>query len=344
MRVLPFGVAGVVVALATLGTVLVLERGSDGPARQASASPTVSVGQADTPYAVAVDAAHAHGMRVWIEADLVKRWLAGKDSFAGAVASIAKLASRPGVVGIKIADELGYRDALDTPAKVSAFLHDSAVALHAAAPGRKLLIDMIVPELGCLPDHNPPLRWATICEVQQRGNFPQLALAEVDKYLAQGDIDVLDLSTGLLPDATYAGWGVDAAEAQRVAWDEVKSRGWDKRVLIQARKALAHPGSYTGTAAEADAMMTTFVDIPYQQGAAAVDVWTWRQAYQGQLYRLMDPSLKSNALWDRLVTRKAAGVPMFTHMSPKSVEADLQTDLGVLSQAFTDLFVAAGTG
>jgi len=344
MKLLPFGVAGVVVALATLGTVLVLNRNTTAPARVTSASPTVSVGSADGPYAVAVDAAHAHGMRVWIEADLVKRWLAGKDSFAQGVAAIAKLAVRPGVVGIKIADELGYRDQLDTPDKVSRFLHDSAVALRAAVPGRQLLVDMIVPELGCMPDHLPPLRWATICEVQQRGNFPQLSMPEVDRYLSSGDVDVLDLSTGLLPDATYAGWGVDAAQAQSVAWDEVKSRGWDKKVLVQARKALAHPGTYTDSVADTDATLSTFVDLPFQRGAAAVDVWTWRQQYQGQLYRLMDPSLKRNALWDRLVSRKAAGVRMFTHLSPKSVETDLQTDLGVVSQAFTDLFVAAGTG
>jgi hypothetical protein len=55
------------------------------------------------------------------------------------------------VVGVKIADELGYADGLHSPAEVSTFLHTTAVALRAAAPGKLILVDMIVPELGCMP-------------------------------------------------------------------------------------------------------------------------------------------------------------------------------------------------
>lgn len=341
---LAVGGALAVVVAAALGAVAFTRDGD--PVHRPAARPTVRVtaGPATTPYAQAVDAAHRRGLRVWIETDLVKRWKAGPESFDDAVATVADLAARPGVVGIKIADEMGYDDGLSTPRKVRAFLHDSAVALRRAAPGKRILVDLVVPELGCLPDHDPPLRWATICAVQARGAHPQLALDQVDEYLRSGDIDLIDLSTGLLPNKTYAGWGVDPDEAQRTAWQEVARRGWDRQVQVQARKALAHPDDYTGDVAEASRDVRTFVDLPRAAGAGAVDVWTWRQRYEGQVYRLMDPGLRNNALWKVLRQRRAAGARLFTHLSPHSVEVGLTEDLGVLSQVFTDVFIAAGTG
>ena len=56
-------------------------------------------------------------------------------------------------------------------------------------------------------------------------------------------IDVLDLSTGLLSDSTYASWGTTSDAAQTAAWQEVSRRGWPGLVQLQPRKALAHPGS-----------------------------------------------------------------------------------------------------
>ena len=32
-------------------------------------------------------------------------------------------------------------------------------------------------------------------------------------------------------------------------------------------------------------------------GADAVDVWTWRQRYRGEVYRLLDPGMRDNPLW-----------------------------------------------
>jgi len=299
---------------------------------------------ASSPYERAVDVAHQYGLRVWIESDLVKNWLAGPDRFHAAIGRIGDLATRPGVAGVKIADELGYHDGLDSVDKIRRFLRDSATALHAVAPGKPILIDLLVPELGCLPDHEPPLRWATICAVQQRGLYPQLALDAVDGYLSSHTVDVVDLSTGLLPDVTYSGWGVDVDAAQRTAWAEVHLRGWDGKVRLQGRKALAHPGSYPGSTADAQSALSTYVDIPRAEGAAAVDVWTWRQFYQGQVYRLLDPGLRHNALWTALLDRRQHGAELFTHLSPSSLEKGLQADVAVVAEAFSDLFVAAGTG
>jgi hypothetical protein len=281
---------------------------------------------------------------VWLEADMQKRWLAGPAAFRAGVASLAVLAARPAVVGIKIADELGYHDGLDSASKIQSFLAETASALHQAAPGKLLLVDMVIPELGCLPDYTPSPPAAAACAAEQRAEYPELELSQVDGYLRAHLIDVLDLSTGLQTANTYADWGVDPSTAQRAAWQEARRRGWDHLVRLQARKALAHPGGYPGTDADAQAALTTYVDIPREMGATAVDVWTWRQLYQGEVYRLADPGLRSNALWAGLVARHGAGAQLFTHLSPHSLERDLQADLTMLAQAFTDLFVSAGTG
>jgi hypothetical protein len=337
-----FGLFGFAAAMvATLWLVNPASRQSAPRSVAPSQHPTTS---GDTPYDQTIDLAHRDGMRVWIESDLVKQWLAGSASFHRAIATIAEEATHPGVVGIKIADELGYHDGLTKADQITAFLDASAAALRIAAPGKLLLIDMIIPELGCLPNYQPPLRWATVCAAQQRGAYPQLALSEVDGYLARHDVEAVDVSTGLFPARTYAGWGVDENVAQQAAWQEVIRRGWARLVTLQARKALAHPGVDTESAAAVDVAMHTFIDIPRATGAAAVDVWTWRQLYQGQIYRLPDPGLRDNELWRALVARHDAGAHLFTHLSPHSLEVGLDRDLRELARAFTDLFVAAGTG
>jgi hypothetical protein len=295
-------------------------------------------------YAAATDAAGRHGLRVWIETDLRKRWFAGPKSFDEGVRRVAQLAQRPGVVGVKVVDEIGYADGLRTPAEVTAFLHATGTALHKAIPGKLILVDMIVPELGCMPGQSPPLRWATICAARARGAYPQLSLPAVDGYVASGDFDALDLSTSILPPRTYAGWGSDEITAQRLAWQEVGRRGWDRRVTLHARRALAHSGSYRETAKATDDELRTFLDVPLAGGARAVSVWTWRQLYEGQIRRLLDPGLRPNALWLGLRERRAAGAVLFTHFTPSSVEVGLDADLAALASVFTDVYIAAGTG
>jgi hypothetical protein len=297
-----------------------------------------------TDYARAVEDATAHGLTVWIEADLVKRWLASPGSFQEGVQRVTELAAHQHVAGIKIADELGYHDGLDSPELIEGFLADTAAALRAAAPGKLLLVDLMVPMLGCMPGHTPAIAAAVSCADGQASQLPGLALAAVDRYLASGDIDVLDLSTGLRDEQTYRDWGVDIATAQRDAWHEAQRRGWGGLVRLQARKALAHPGPYAGTAADAETTADLYLDIPLATGASAVDVWTWRQAYEGDIVRLVDPGLAGNDLWSALAKRRANGARLFTHMSPHSLEIDLDSDLRMLSTVFSDVFLAAGTG
>lgn len=307
-------------------------------------TPSTAVGGGSR-YVAAVDAAHRHGLGVWLETDLVKRWLQGPSALAAAVAQLATLGRRPGVVGVKIADELDYRDGLgDDPAQVQRFLDDAAAAVRRSLPGTRILVDLVVPQLGCAPGVAAVAPTSQTCAAAAAQRHPALTLDHVGAYLASGDVDVADISTDLFTDATYASWGIDRARAQRAAWQEVARRGWQRHVTLQGRKALAHPGAYQGGSTQAADDLHVFVDIPLSTGATAVDVWTWRQTYQGQVVRLLDPGLGDNALWAGLRQRRAAGAVLFTHFTPSSLEVGLDADLDVLSQVFTDVFVAAGTG
>ncbi len=264
---------------ALTGAVVALVSAACGHGAQHSATPEVTgplgswtppVPQPLSPiadYETAVRVAVADHLRVWIEADLVKRWEEGPAWFRAAVSRVAVLASQPGVVGIKIADELGYHDGMNSVSKISQFLPAAARALHAAAPHKLILVDMVVPQLGCLPGHQIPGSPAAACAIREQAAYPQLALPEIDRYLRLHAIDVLDLSTYLLSDGTYQAWGTTADGAQTAAWQEAGRRGWPALVRLQARKALAHPGPYPGTPAQAAADVHIFVDIPLASGA-----------------------------------------------------------------------------
>lgn len=295
-------------------------------------------------YVRAVDAVVRHGARVWIETDLVRRWQQGPGSFREAVAVVAALARRPGVDGIKIADELGYRDGLANPSEVSAFLRDSAAALRAAAPGRLILVDLIVPELGCLPWREQTDSRADECAQRARDRDPAATLEAVDGYVASGHLDVVNLSAGLREDSEYRARDVDRDTAMREAWAEVQRRGWGTKVTLQARKALAHPGTYRGGRLAAERDLRTFLDTPLESGARAADVWTWRQGYRGDVVRLLDPGLEDNDLWAGLKARHDAGGELWTHLSPSSLEVGLDQDIARLVEVFNTVLVAAGTG
>jgi hypothetical protein len=296
----------------------------------------------DPRYAQAIDTAAGLGMRVWIDTDLVKYWISGKSSWSSVVKRVATLAKHRGVAGIKIADEVGYHDGLDTPAKINGFLTDAAKALRAAAPGKKIAIDMYLPELGCLPGStlNDPQQ----CTANARDHFPQLRLDQVDRYVASRTFDQIQLSSALMDPRTYAGWGTSVDAAQQAAWTEIERRGWPKHVTVVARRGLAHPGRYSKSAAAAEQDTHVFVDVPRSLGDTQVDIWAWRQQYHGSVWRLMDPGMRPNPLWIALKARHDDGVPMYTHFTPSSVETNVAGDLRTVATVFTDVIIAAGTG
>ncbi len=319
---------------------------TDQPAHVAPDRPVPALGEvpADDKYAAAMDMFTARGIEVWVETDLVARWQEGPASFDDAISRVAALAQRPGVAGVKIADELGYHDGMDDALEIRQFLADTANDLRTLAPGTKILVDMVVPDLGCLPWLADELPQTEACAEHEAADTPAAAMAAVDGYLASGDIDVLDLSTGLREPGEYESWGTDRRQAQREAWAEAKRRGWAEDVRLQARKALAHPGSYTADAATAHDDVVTFVDLPVEAGAGAVDVWTWRQTYDGQVVRLLDPGLRPNLLWTELRAARDRGAFLLTHYTPSSVEVGPAEDLDRIAEVFRGVFVAAGTG
>jgi hypothetical protein len=280
---------------------------------------------------------HDRGIEIWFEADLVKRWLEGPAALAKAVERLGELAHQVPVAGFKIADELGYNDGITSVSQATSFLRDSRAALNRVAPKADVLIDILVPQLGC-PDGDA----AGSCRAEAAHAYPAATITGLTSYLGAGLLDRIDLSTGLR-DGTPAAMESD----QRRAWAEVRTLGWRDQTRLQARKALAAPGGYPGDAAQAQDVARTYIDIPKQNGAGAVDIWTWRQSYQGQLVGILGTELTPNALWRELVRRKQSGTVLFTHMTPSLLTTDpvkLGHECDLVGQAFGAVFVAAGTG
>ncbi|WP_076262069.1 hypothetical protein [Intrasporangium flavum] len=318
-----------------------------------AASPTVPPAATATvrpQYVALAEAVAAHGAKAWIEADLIKAWLAGPEPYGAALETVVKLADRQGVAGVKIADELGYEDDTDATT-VLAFLKSTTATLHSRLPGRKVVVDLIVPELGCLSWSGVPDTVAgaasadgrRACGAAEVARNPAVALAAIDGYIAGGGLDVVDLSAGLRTDGEYAEWGTTRDAAMAAAWDEA-SRRWGSKVRLQARKALAHPGPYEGSKATAEADMRTYVDIPLAHGAHAVDIWTWSQPYKGGTYTLTDPKLAPNDLTRALLERRRRGVELWTHMTPSSLQVGLDQDVASAVSIFSGVLVASGTG
>lgn len=334
----------VMVALA-LATGCASNFGADPESKQSSSpAPTQAAVNGDDPYVRLAEALQQRGVEVWFETDLVARWQEGPAAFAAAVHRAAGLARLPGVRGLKIADEIGYEDGLDTPAEALRFLADTDRAVHAAAPSAKLLVDAVVPDLGCLPWRGDAQQ---ACAATTRARHPAATEAALTSYLRTGVIDTLDLSTGLLGDATYRGWGTDVKGAQEEIWGHVAGSDWPALTRLQSRKALAEPGGYGGSTAAAAADVTTYVDAPVAAGAAAVDIWTWRQQYDGKTVGLLGPDLRPNALWVALRKRHDDGVRLITHMTPSTMpdqQGAFDEECDTAAQVFDEIFVAAGTG
>jgi hypothetical protein len=319
--------------------------GSTRPSAPASSASAPSPFPDQGPYQQAVDAAASRKLAVWLDGDLVKRWAEGPTSVDAAVRRLGALAVRPGVVGVKIADELGYHDALDNdPSRVTAFLTAAAAALRPRIHGRRILVDILAPELGCAPGTPNLPASAALCRPMARAKYPALTLDRIDRYLDSGTVDAVDLSTNLLPEATYRSWGIDPMTAQQAAWREVQRRGWPRKVTLHGRRGLAHPDDYRGDTSSAEADVELFVDVPLHNGAAAVSIWTWRQVYKGQVVRLLDPGLRPNPLWNTLLARRRTGAVLFTSFSPSSTERGVGADLDMLSRVFSGVYVAAGIG
>ena len=312
-----------------------------GEARQSGPPSLVEVTSPD-PYLRTAERLRARGVQVWFEIDLVARWLDGPSTFRLAVQRVADLAQSPGTVGFKVADELGYHDGMTTKAQVLAFLRATRTALARVAPRAQVLVDAVVPELGCLRDHDAA---GAACAREAGATSPGASIDTVSTYLADGLVDRLDLSAGLLSASTYRDRGLTLLRADRMVWRDVDALGWPSQTRLQARKALAMDGGWTGTDAAASRAVELHVDVPRQYGAHAVDIWTWRQAYDGGTYSLLASDLRPNPLWDVLLARKRAGVHLFTHVTPSTLPTGALRrahEYDLIASAFDGVFVAAG--
>jgi hypothetical protein len=340
------GLVGCVVLLGLTGCTASLS----GPPEPAAVTPTMvaqspnATTPADDPYVQLATLLHDRGVDIWFESDLVSNWLSGPATFDAAIQRLSELSGVPGVVGFKVADELGYGDGLTSVDEATRFLQAVHSSLGTVAPDAQILVDAIVPELGCLPWRGDP---EAACAAAVRKQYPAATAGAMDHYLKTGLIDRLDLSTGLLDDATYAGWGTTSDDAQRDAWTHAVGRGWASEVDLQSRKALADVGGSQGDAAQAADDVKTFVSIPLAAGANAVDIWTWRQPYEGQTVSLLPADLASNPLWAALKTNAEEGDQFLTHMTPSAMatpRADWPAECDRVAEVFSSVFVAAGTG
>lgn len=317
-------------------------RGDGAPPGDGSVQPDQPA--AADPYVRLAAALHRRGVQVWFEADLVQAWLAGPAEFRQTVNRLGRLARVPGVAGFKIADELGYHDGIESPAQGLRFLTAAHLALQRVAPRTQVVVDMVVPELGCLPWLDAAGR---ACAASAGRTAPAAGTAAVTRYLRAGLVDRLDLSTGLLDPGSYADRGLTLRQAQRQAWAQVDRLGWASLTSLQARKALAEPGGYQGSPAQAGADVHTYVDIPATAGAGAVDIWTWRQPYGGATVSLLAPSLQPNPLWEELARLRHGTTELLTHMTPSQMPTDRRDfahECDLVSRVFRGVFVAAGTG
>lgn len=294
------------------------------------------------PYEAGIDAAARHGLTVWVEVDMPAAWRAGPQRWNQTLAYVATLARRPGVAGVKIADELGYRDGLRDVAEVVRFLNAAKAALDRVAPGKRIMADFYVSDAGCLPGSTSA--WTRACAREFRTRHPRCTLDAVDRYIRTGTLDVVDYAPEIITDGEYDGGTVDPDQAMRAAWREATRRGWDRTVTLYGRLAPAFPDSYPHDRRYAERTLHNELDVPFAMGARAVDVWTWQQHYDGRIHHLIDPGLRPNPLWRALLERRARGARLFTHVDPTIVDQGLDADLTVLKTVFSDIFVMPGLG
>jgi len=296
------------------------------------------------PYLSLARSLHSRGVQIWWEADLVARWLDSPAAFDKAVARLGELAQQPGTAGFKVADELGYRDGLASPGQATRFLTAVRQALTKVAPGKEVLVDVVVPELGCLPWRDAAGR---SCADKAVRKDPAASVPAITGYLRAHLIDRLDVSTGLLDESTYAGRGLTRQQAQTQAWQHLTALGWPRLTALQARKALAAANGYQGSDDDAAVDVGLYVDTPVAAGANAVDIWTWRQRYSGRTVSLLAADLAPNPLWTALGRAHRAGVRLVTHMTPSTLPSDPAAaghELDLVASVFSTVFVAAGTG
>ncbi|MBB2749199.1 UNVERIFIED_ORG: hypothetical protein FHR35_009112 [Microbispora rosea subsp. rosea] len=304
------------------------------PSPSPTPTPTPAV-PADDPVGQAITQARdAYGLRIWLETDLVPKWQAGPDQLQAAAARIATYASQPNVVGVQIAYDLGLRNPTNGD-DIQRFVSETSAALRQVLPpGRQIAVNVDIPELGCGTNQT--------CVEDMRRRYPALTLAQVERAVLNGAVDAVNVTSGLWS-ADYAKWGINAAAAERNLWLRLKLRTWEVRVpglYVGARQlALAHAGARSplSKAAAEDAVRTR-VDLPLQRGIHHVVLWTWRQTWNGDAWRLADQDVTRNQVWDALRVRKGLKRVGIVY-NPREPERGLSDDLKAIADVATEIYL-----
>ncbi|MDP9864734.1 MULTISPECIES: hypothetical protein [Streptosporangium] len=271
---------------------------------------------AQTPAGQAVVAAKATGIRVWLDTELADDWKAGATQFAAAVKRVGALAARPEVAGIRFTSQLGYNTTFKTDEEITAFVTAASAALRQAAPGKRLGVHTVVPELACGADE--------ACKTEMRKRYPLVVPERVETLLSAGRADQISLDTGLLYGG-YETWKIDAEKAHRNQWIQVRARSWD----VLAQVAAEETGLVGQVTPE---QVATRASTPVMDGAAQqVNLWTRVQNAQGTVNRL--------TAWDDLkklnpIKRRLAAV-----YNPTTPEVDVTTDLKKISEVFSQVYL-----
>ncbi len=287
------------------------------PATQA-AVPTAqeAAAAAQTPAGQVITAARGAGLRVWIDTELADDWKAGAESFASAVKRVAALAARPEVAGIRFSSQLGYNTTFKSDEEVLAFVTAASTALRQAAPGKRLGVHTVVPEFACGAND--------ACKTEMRKRYPLLAPERIESHLIAGRVDQLSLDSGLLRGG-YDTWKINAEQASRNQWIQVRARAWDVLAQVTAEE--------TGLVGQVTAeQVATRVSKPVLDGSAQqVNVWTGVQDAKGAVNRL--------TAWNELKKLNPIQRRMAAVYDPATPETDVATDLKKLSEVFGQVYL-----
>ncbi|MEV4170578.1 MULTISPECIES: hypothetical protein [unclassified Nonomuraea] len=285
----------------------------------------------ETPAGQAAQAVAQTTMRVWIETELADDYKDGK--LAEAAKKIAALAAaQPGVVGVRFTSQLGYNQTFATAEELEKFVVETTTALRALLPGKKLSAHTVVPLLGCGAND--------ACKAEMTKKYPLLDPERIGAWLNKGYIDQLALDNGHLA-TEYATWKIDAAEAQRNQWIQVRARSWDAYAQIAAEDAsFAATGAAKLNEEQATKAITERIATPLQNDAAeTVTLWSRWQTDQGQVNRVYGEKWAANVTWDQLKKLGSIRARLATIYDPANPEVDMATDLKNLSEVFGQVYL-----
>ncbi|MEO3891228.1 hypothetical protein [Nonomuraea sp. B5E05] len=273
-------------------------------------------------------------MRIWIDTELADDYKAGK--LAEAAKKVAALAAaQPGVVGVRFTSKLGVdNQAFGSADELDAFVSEATTTLRGLLPGKKLAAHTVVPLFGCGSND--------ACKAEMSKKYPLLDPERIGGWLAKGLIDQLALDSGHLA-TEYATWKIDAAEAQRNQWIQVRARAWDAYGQIAAEDAsFAAAGSAQLNEEQATQAITDRIAAPLQDDAAeTVTLWTRWQNDQGQVNRVYGEKWAANTTWDQLKKLGTVRARLATVYDPANPEVDMATDLKNLSEVFGQIYLHA---